>query len=41
MMTRDRMYLIMMAGIVCVLLVSCSDKKTGGNADGWINYGTA
>jgi hypothetical protein len=31
---------IMMAGIACVLLLSCSDKKTGGNADRWINYGT-
>jgi hypothetical protein len=40
MMTSKRMFLIMMAGIACVLLVSCSDKKTGGNAERWINYGT-
>ena len=39
-MTRNRMFLIMMAGIVCVLLVSCSDKKTGEHADRWVNYGT-
>ena len=38
---QNRMFLIMMAGIVCVLLVSCSDKKSSGNADRWVHYGTA
>jgi hypothetical protein len=32
--------LMMMAGVACALLVSCSDKKTDGNAEGWIHYGT-
>jgi hypothetical protein len=38
------MFLMVMAGMVCVLLVSCSDKKTDGKAekaDRWIHYGTS
>jgi hypothetical protein len=45
MMTRNRMFLMMMAGMACVLLASCSDKKTDGKADKktdrWIHYGTS
>jgi hypothetical protein len=44
-MRRNRMFLMMMAGMVLVLLVSCSDKKTDGKADKetdrWIHYGTS
>jgi hypothetical protein len=43
-MRRNGM-LLMMAGMVCVLLVSCSDKKTDGKAekktDRWVHYGTS
>jgi hypothetical protein len=35
------MFLMMVAGMACVLLVSCSDKKTDGKADRWIHYGTS
>jgi len=40
-MRQKRVFLIMMAGMACMLLVSCSDKKTDGKADGWIHYGTS
>jgi endo-alpha-1,4-polygalactosaminidase (GH114 family) len=35
-MTRKRMFLIMMSGIVCVFIVSCKAKT-----DRWVIYGTS
>jgi antitoxin component YwqK of YwqJK toxin-antitoxin module len=39
-MMHNRVLLMMMAGLACALLVSCSDKKTDGKADRWVHYAT-
>jgi hypothetical protein len=36
-MTRNRIILIMV-GVICVFLLSCSDKKPEGKTDRWISY---
>lgn len=44
-MNRNRFFLLMTAGMVSVLLISCSDRKTDGQAgkktDRWVHYGTS
>jgi hypothetical protein len=39
-MRQNRALLMMMAGLACALLVSCSDKKGDGKADRWVHYAT-
>jgi hypothetical protein len=37
-MTRKRMLLIMLVGVLCAFLLSCSDRKNEGKTDRWVNY---
>jgi hypothetical protein len=39
-MRRNRFFLLVVAGMICATLVSCSDKKTGEKTDRWVHYAT-
>lgn len=39
-MKRNR-FSLLTAGMVCLLLISCSDRNSGGKADRWVHYGTS
>ncbi len=39
-MRRNGIFLMVIAGVICIILVSCSNKKTDGKTDRWVHYAT-